>query len=1029
MRPSRQPLALFVRQARQVLVDQAGRVPGRAAEGVRAAAVDEFLLVLTVGVLDLAGVVRLGDRITGRLISRVCKDVNELLAAWLGDGFRPLSLPRATADVAALVKHLRSAPIRSVWRDPYNLGRAYQYFLEGDLEMFRNRGGGLVTEALLGPRTQQFTDRWIVEFLVHNTIGRVWLAMHPDSRLTRKLPYLVPTAEPTREDTARSVKDIKILDPACGTMNFAFPAFDLLSRMYREELAYAGQPGWPTRRPVDRPEDIPLAILTHNLFGVDLDYRPLVLAAVALFVHAGMPDGFKPNLAVADSLVRDTLWAGSPLLDARYDVILLNPPYLDNRDYSPSIRRVMRRNYPRSGRNLYSAFLERSLAMLKPSGRLGTITPQTFMFISSLEPMRRWLTHQATIESLVHTGLNTFDDATVDCAFYVLRAGVPQPSSDGHGHFFRLIDPTTPTAKAKSLREAIRRLQAVGNDADERVFRARQADFAQVPGSPWVYWITPDIRSVFQRLPSLAERGEIKQGLATTDNFRFVRFWWELGNGAVARTCRSLAQAQRTGRKWFAYAKSGGFNTWYSSPEYAVNWADDGREIKAEIVRRYPYLKGKWQWVAKNTGYYFRPGLSYSYLTSRRFSARIMPAGCIFDVAGSAVFADDPLLTLAVLNSGLCRFLLGLINATVNFQIGDLARLPVPTTSSARLDACVRRAVAIEKLMETFEETSPDFIAPAPWNGRAEICRRMEGELVAIEKEIDGEIYALYGLRGRDVSLIERAAGGSSREPSVDVAELAHRWVSYALGIVVGRFTPGRGKSVGCGIFRRTDFAIRPFVELSADQLPALLAEHDCQAYTDRHCAVHRFPRDAEQALARRQGGSYHGAVAIDVLAEAVGGGLEILLGPDHARQVIDAVEPRGLKRYLSFGFFKRHIRHYRNRPIYWVLDAPDRGEKHLLYYHRRDPHDWSSRLAEELGVERPSGPFTADIDDGVLLNMLPYRRHLADPQLRSRLDRHWRDLLAGRYPWSGLSKQLDTHKRRRQKGSASGPPPGPRPS
>ncbi len=125
-------------------------------------------------------------------------------------------------------------------------------------------------------------------------------------------------------------------------------------------------------------------------------------------------------------------------------------------------------------------------------------------------------------------------------------------------------------------------------------------------------------------LPRLGALAAPRQGLATTDNARFVRYWWEVD---AMDTCANPARDElacvelATPGRWAPYAKGGRFRHWYEAARHRVNWEDDGRDIKASIVARYPYLKGKWQWVAKNASWYGRGGITYSYLTSGRFSA------------------------------------------------------------------------------------------------------------------------------------------------------------------------------------------------------------------------------------------------------------------------------------------------------------------------------------------------------------------------------------------------------------------------
>ena len=200
-----------------------------------------------------------------------------------------------------------------------------------------------------------------------------------------------------------------------------------------------------------------------------------------------------------------------------------------------------------------------------------------------------------------------------------------------------------------------------------------------IPGAPWVYWIPEGIRRLFRELPKLGNVAQPRQGLATADNFRFLRFWWEVGLERIAFDCRDRAVARATEKRWFPYMKGGAYRKWYGNQEYVVNWKDDGNEIKAEIVRRYPYLNGNWEWVAKNTAYYFREGVTWSKVTSGGFSIRYTPTGFIFDVAGTSVFSPHEKIfhVAGILNSHSIATILRFIFPTVNYEVGHIASLPV----------------------------------------------------------------------------------------------------------------------------------------------------------------------------------------------------------------------------------------------------------------------------------------------------------------------------------------------------------------
>jgi len=199
---------------------------------------------------------------------------------------RLMPRPRTLREVLAL---LNAPALGPAWQAEEAIGWVYQYTVEEDkAEVFERlyRQKQKISKQDIAPATQLFTPNWIVRFLVHNTLGRLWLQMHPDSRLRERLDYFVPPVEPLPSRPPMPVKEITLLDPACGTMHFGLVAFDLFYEMYKEELERAGEPGWPQQPSVAREEDIPAAILEYNLHGIDIDLRAVQLAALALYLKA-----------------------------------------------------------------------------------------------------------------------------------------------------------------------------------------------------------------------------------------------------------------------------------------------------------------------------------------------------------------------------------------------------------------------------------------------------------------------------------------------------------------------------------------------------------------------------------------------------------------------------------------------------------------------------------------------------------------------------------------------------------------------
>ena len=250
-------------------------------------------------------------------------------------------------------------------RAPDFLGWVYQFFNRDEKKRVRDENQGTPRSSYeLAVINQFYTPAWIVKALVDNTLGRLWLQMHPDSSLRATEPpplpgegatdapvadYLVPrTGEKIRfqrltetgeVEAYKRACDITLIDPACGTMHFGQYAFGLFHRMYLDEIDHAGQDGWPAEPSVAKPADIAAAILENNLFGVDIDPRAIQIASLSLLLtakEAALRHGFPPvevrlkrtNLVVANAvdLGADRLRglvervgsrAGSPPLRAR----------------------------------------------------------------------------------------------------------------------------------------------------------------------------------------------------------------------------------------------------------------------------------------------------------------------------------------------------------------------------------------------------------------------------------------------------------------------------------------------------------------------------------------------------------------------------------------------------------------------------------------------------------------------------------------------------------------------------------------
>ncbi len=494
--------------------------------------------------------------------------------------------PRSNC-LAQIIGMINQEELRGVWDDDETVGWVYQYFNEPELQaaFAAVRQSGIKFEARDIPAaTQLFTLRWIVRFLVENTLGCLWVKMHPDTRMKSWLEYLVPLGDDPLIESLRPVKEITLLDPACGSMHFGLVAFDIFYEMYREELECAGKPGWPETPSVTNEADIPSAILKHNLYGIDIDLRAVQLSALTLFLKAKSKNKeaviSDNNLACADVLaingarlnkflaemrfgpiyerllrklwekLEDSTQLGSllrleteigALVDAErqryeregrqidmfrsvenefeaeaareeywqimaaqliqgldlftqrhfvdghddrlftqeaakglhildlmlhdYDVVVTNPPYLSRRKMNKSLADLLNDNYPEGKADLYAAFIMRALELAKGTGYVGMLTMHSFMFISSYEDLRKYITERASIRTMAHLGPGLFatgNPGTLQTTAFVLRREPDAARRNASvGTYFRLVHEPDAESKRLAFERALAELKAV----------------------------------------------------------------------------------------------------------------------------------------------------------------------------------------------------------------------------------------------------------------------------------------------------------------------------------------------------------------------------------------------------------------------------------------------------------------------------------------------------------------------------------------------------------------------------------------
>jgi hypothetical protein len=522
-----------------------------------------------------------------------------------------------------------------------------------------------------------------------------------------------------------------------------------------------------------------------------------------------------------------------------------------------------------------------------------------------------------------------------------------------------------------------------------------------------VYWIPDGLRRLFEFLQRLSDVAKLCQGLATADNFRFIRYWWEAGTQQVAFGHQDRHRARDTGEKWFPHMKGGAYCKWYGNQEHVVNWQDDGKEIQ-----NFCSPGGRLASRPQNTDYYFQEGATFTDLTSGGLSMRWMPPGFVFDHAGNCLFPErgDLWAWLASLNSKPFGHLMH-INPTIHFYIGDFNRMPIPLSAltSVTLVSRAQHCTRWQVWRSTLNETTFDFIAPPRWDAGLNDLAAAQARLAALEAQIDDQVYRLYGISDEDRAAIEAELAGepltgeddedaapagdeegdTEPEPAMTRQELAVRWISYAVGVVLGRFQPGetpangdstpsqpppaRGRSLlphqqersqslppaggdgrgglGRAVYRCEDFAVGSLPAPDEAEFDQLVGPTERFAYVDEGGGRHTFPAEVETALQKLA--VPDGITVLDEghecdLPALVERALQLMLDwnadTEHAirntRDVIEAGAGGDLRRFLERDFFtKWHVTNawYRKRPVYWPLQSAKRSYGFVLFHERID--------------------------------------------------------------------------------------------
>lgn len=862
------------------------------------------------------------------------------------------------------------------------LGWLYQFYISEKKDQVMARKSAVPSEDIPSV-TQLFTPHWIVCYLVENSLGRLWLLNHPDSRLREYMPYYIEGEAETDFLKITKPEEIRLCDPAVGSGHMLTYAFDLLTVIY-EEQGYA-------------PTEIPALILRYNLHGLEICPRAAQLAELALvfkareksrrffqpehivqphiielcdvcFTENELSDYFHAlglNNLLQQSMIKlfhqfkESKTFGSliqPCLDEqaivnarraieekdldgqlflrethlkvlrvleqaealtqRYHIAVANPPYMGKGSYNASLKRFSEQVYPETRQDLFSMFIDRCLTLPEGRGFVAIVAMHSWMFLSSLEGLRKKLLHTTDIITLAHLGPRAFDSISgevVQTAAFVLT---PQRTSKRKTIFQRAVTGANSEAKAEMIRSGQNR------------FVRDVVDFNVIPSFPLAYWLSETVLGVFKRGKALAELFPVRAGMATGDNPLFVRLWHEISLQTLGFGFGDRDEAKRSGKKWFPFNKGGEFRKWYGNNDFVVNYRDDGAEIKArkdsdlEAGRITPNNSKCW-----NQEFYFKESVCWTKVGTGTFCVRHSPAGTIASDASNGIFAGAQSMEVAgLLCSPISETLIAAMNPTLNVQVGNVASLPwlsaeikVKTTDIHRV---CRDAVSSTKADWDNFETSWDFcnqplLRPGIKGATLEASwRNWEAQSTAairrmqeLETENNRLFIAAYGLDGELPPEVPEAKITLARaEARRDMAA----FLSYAVGCMMGRYSldaPG------------------PILANAGDTLEQYIAN------VGKPLDQLTFVPDEDGIIPVLEGEWFEDDIVArtrDFLRASFGDAtLEANI------RFIEESLDKDLRKYFLTDFYKDHLKTYKKRPIYWMFQSPKKGFNALVYLHR----------------------------------------------------------------------------------------------
>jgi len=656
------------------------------------------------------------------------------------------------------------------------------------------------------------------------------------------------------------------------------------------------------------------------------------------------------------------------IMSQKYDVVCTNPPYMGHNGMSEKLSILLKDRYKDTKTDMFAVFMEKCKAFTVRYGFYALITQPSWLFLSTFAKLREETIENCTIYTLLHMGRGIFGIDFGSTSFVIRNCKILNYIGAYfrlHDRVFQYIDPNdiqqlfikakenkgycfnfsqynTNSSKEylNNCENNISRNGIVSNKEIKIYYDYCQDNFKYIPSFPIAYWASSRVIDIFNKEKKLGNIASPRKGNSTSDNNRFLRLWYEVNIYAINFGAKKIVKEKTLIKRWFPYNKGGGYRKWYGYNEYLIDWRND-----AEEIRNIPTA------VIANYDYFMKPGLTWSTVTSNKFSIRIFGYGYIFDNGGCCLFTSEDmrLYYLSLMNSTVFNYILGSLNPTLNFQSGEIAKFPIIINRARKtqIDDITKENILISRNDWDSFENSWDFkkhpliifkgildTIEGAFNNWFDFAEKEFNQLKQNEEELNRIFIDIYDLQ-------------DELTPEVDDKDITIRkadrtrdiksFISYAVGCMLGRYSIDAGGLIYAG----GEWQNRWQISGNRGKVRKIEKDEDGNIVSDTWVEASYLPDD-DNVLPILDDEYFDD----DIVARFIEF-LKITFGADTLEENLDFIAEilgrkqsetsrQAIRRYFLKDFYKDHVQIYKKRPIYWLFDSgKEDGFKALIYMHR----------------------------------------------------------------------------------------------